>query len=81
VARIGGDEFVLLVESAGVDADAAAVAAKIREALAQPAQIGAHRLQIVPSIGIALYPEHGSSGEALLRHADEAMYRVKRGEG
>ena len=81
VARIGGDEFVVLVESAGVEADVAAVAAKIRDTLGQPAQIGAHRLQIVPSIGIALYPEHGSSGEALLRHADEAMYRVKRGEG
>ena len=79
VARIGGDEFVVLLESAGLAANAAAVAAKIADALGQPVQVGGERLQVLPSIGIALYPEHGSSGEALLRHADEAMYRVKRG--
>ena len=80
VARIGGDEFVVLLESAGLAANAAAVAEKIGDALGEPVQIGAHRLQIVPSIGIAFYPEHGSSGEALMRHADEAMYRIKRGQ-
>jgi diguanylate cyclase (GGDEF)-like protein/PAS domain S-box-containing protein len=79
VARIGGDEFVVLLESAGTAVNAAAVAAKINEALSQPVQIGTQQMQVLPSIGIALYPEHGSSGEALLKHADEAMYRVKRG--
>jgi diguanylate cyclase (GGDEF)-like protein/PAS domain S-box-containing protein len=78
VARIGGDEFVVLLESAGLAANAAAVAEKINDALGQPVQIGASRLQIKPSIGMAFYPEHGSSGEALMKHADEAMYRVKR---
>ena len=78
VARIGGDEFVVLLESAGTAANAAAVAGKINEALSQPVQVGAQQLQVLPSIGIALYPEHGNSGEALLKHADEAMYRAKR---
>lgn len=80
VARIGGDEFVVLLESAGVEENASAVAAKIRDAVGEPVLIGKQRLQVLPSIGIAHYPEHGSSGEALLKHADEAMYRVKRGE-
>ena len=79
VARLGGDEFVVLLESAGLAANAAAVAAKIHEALSQPVQVGPHLLQVLPSIGIAFYPEHGSSGEALLKRADEAMYLAKRG--
>jgi diguanylate cyclase (GGDEF)-like protein/PAS domain S-box-containing protein len=79
VARIGGDEFVVLLESAGLEPNAAAVAAKIHAALGQPVQIGKHAVQVLPSIGIAFYPKHGSSGEALLKHADEAMNKVKRG--
>ena len=79
VARLGGDEFVVLLESAGLAANGAAIAAKIRDAVGQPVQIGNERLQVLPSIGLALYPEHGSSGEALLKQADEAMYRQKRG--
>jgi diguanylate cyclase (GGDEF)-like protein/PAS domain S-box-containing protein len=79
VARLGGDEFVVLLESAGLAANATAIAAKIHEVLSPPAQVGAHRLQVLPSIGIAFYPEHGSSGEALLKRADEAMYLAKRG--
>jgi GGDEF domain-containing protein len=50
-------------------------------ALSQPVQIGVRQLQVLPSIGIALFPEHGSSGEALLKHADATMYRAKRGAG
>jgi diguanylate cyclase (GGDEF)-like protein/PAS domain S-box-containing protein len=80
VARIGGDEFVVLLESAGLATNATAVAEKISDALSQPVQIGARQLRVLPSIGVALYPEHGSSGEALLKHADEAMYRAKRGQ-
>ena len=80
VARIGGDEFVVLLESTGIEENVSMVVAKIRDILGEPVQIGRQRLQVRPSIGIALYPEHGSSGEALLRHADEAMYKAKRGE-
>ena len=79
VARLGGDEFVVLLDSAGMTANASAIAAKIHEVLSQPAQLGPHRLQVLPSMGIASYPEHGSSGEDLLKRADEAMYLAKRG--
>ena len=78
VARMGGDEFVLLLESAGEEANAAAVAAKIRAAVGQPILIGGQAVEVLPSVGVALYPEHGSSGEALLKYADEAMYKAKR---
>ena len=79
VARIGGDEFVVLLESAGTAANpAAAVAAKIRDALGCPVRTGEQALTVLPSIGIAHYPEHGTSAEALIRHADEAMYQAKR---
>ena len=81
VARIGGDEFVVLMESASHAANATAVAEKISDALSQPVQIGMRQLQVLPSKRIALYPEHGSSGEALLKHADAAMYMAKRGVG
>jgi diguanylate cyclase (GGDEF)-like protein/PAS domain S-box-containing protein len=78
VARIGGDEFVVLLESAGLEADAAGVAAKICDTVGQPALIGGQRLEVLPSIGIAFYPDHASSGETLLKYADEAMYKAKR---
>lgn len=78
VARIGGDEFVVLLESAGVEANAVTVAAKIHDTVGQPILIGGHAVEVLPSIGVALYPEHGSNGEALLKYADEAMYKAKR---
>ncbi|UTW09093.1 sensor domain-containing protein [Pseudomonas benzenivorans] len=77
VARIGGDEFVVLLESIQVPAHAAALAEKIRELLNQPMDLAGHALCILPSIGIALYPEHGDTMEQLLKHADDAMYGAK----
>jgi diguanylate cyclase (GGDEF)-like protein/PAS domain S-box-containing protein len=77
VARIGGDEFVVLLESVMLPEDAALVAAKIQAELTRPVNIGHDVLHTVPSIGIALYPEHGESAEQLLKHADEAMYQAK----
>ena len=79
VARMGGDEFVVLLESGRSVATAGEVAAKIRAALSEPVQVEHHTLCVLPSIGIAVYPEHGTGGEQLLKHADEAMYRAKRG--
>ena len=78
VARIGGDEFALLLESPGSAENAPAVAKKIHEVLSRPMQIEGRELTILPSIGIALYPEHGASAQQLLKHADEAMYLAKR---
>lgn len=79
VARIGGDEFVLLLRSA-VDQTAQtapAVAEKIRESLAQVFELAGQRLFISCSIGIALYPEHGQNDIELAHHADLAMYQAK----
>jgi len=80
VARIGGDEFVVLLESIQHAGDAQTVADKIRHALSQPLQLDGHPLNILPSIGIGLYPEHGHEEQQLFKHADEAMYAVKRAQ-
>ncbi|MNF36018.1 Cyclic di-GMP phosphodiesterase Gmr [compost metagenome] len=78
VARIGGDEFVVLLDSVQAAEDAARVAIKIRQVLAQPMRLDSHSLNILPSIGVALYPEHGTEEKQLFKHADEAMYAAKR---
>ncbi|MBI3145117.1 MAG: diguanylate cyclase [Pseudogulbenkiania sp.] len=78
VARIGGDEFVVLLESIQLPEHAALVAEKIRRALNQPLNIDGHSLRTLTSIGIALYPEHGDEEQQLLKHADEAMYFAKK---
>lgn len=78
VARIGGDEFLILLPLIEQDQDALLVAEKIRLAVSQPFQIaGAHVLHVSCSIGIATYPEHGDSEVELTRHADNAMYQAK----
>jgi len=77
VARIGGDEFIVLLRAV-VDAhDAMVVAEKIRAALNRPFELMPHKLAISCSIGIALYPEHGNDGIELSKHADIAMYQAK----
>ncbi|MCO8312662.1 sensor domain-containing protein [Pseudomonas mandelii] len=78
VARIGGDEFVVLLHSIHAAEDAESVAGKIRQVLVQPLRLDGHNLNIQPSIGVARYPEHGTEENQLFRHADEAMYSAKR---
>ncbi|MDZ4202230.1 MAG: diguanylate cyclase [Gallionella sp.] len=77
VARIGGDEFVVLLRSVDAEQDALVVAEKIRAALDQPFLISGNRLGISCSAGIALYPDHGSSELELSKNADAAMYAAK----
>jgi len=77
VARIGGDEFVILLDHAGPALDAQAVADKVREALAQPIAFGALQLQAGASIGIGRFPADGATVGELLTAADRAMYAVK----
>ncbi len=79
VCRQGGDEFVVLLSEVEGAADAAASAATILRTLAAPYAIDSHQLEITASIGISLYPRDGRDGETLLRCADSAMYRAKRG--
>lgn len=77
VARIGGDEFVVLLTTVGEAQDALRVAEKICAALRRPFEIAGHSLDISTSIGLAVYPEHGGDAQALIRNADAAMYFAK----
>lgn len=78
-ARIGGDEFVVLLPDAHAVKDATRVAEKIRTILAQPfAWREGSTIQISGSIGVAMYPEHADNPRDLLRFGDEAMYSAKK---
>lgn len=77
VARIGGDEFVVLLPNIVTENAALGVADKIRNALRLPFHIESLSLEISSSIGIALYPEHGQDWESLSKNADAAMYLAK----
>lgn len=77
VARVGGDEFVVLLRRVNGPDDTLRVAAKILEALRHPFELAEHTLEISCSIGVAIHPEHGDDGLALSRHADSAMYEAK----
>ncbi|MGV8919182.1 MAG: putative bifunctional diguanylate cyclase/phosphodiesterase [Pseudomonas sp.] len=76
LARIGGDEFVLLVELESRD-DAPPLAALQVALIAQPFMVADHSLQVSASIGIALYPGNGLTQHELLMNADAAMYHAK----
>lgn len=78
VTRIGGDEFIVLLEDLSHPRDAAQVATEIITALSEPWQLSnGKEVRIGVSIGISLFPEHGSTPEELLQHADAALYRAK----
>lgn len=76
-ARIGGDEFVVLLRSIPSREDALRVAQKIADAIDQPFELDGCALSISASIGVAVFPEDGADAAALSRHADAAMYRAK----
>ncbi|MBX8488772.1 EAL domain-containing protein [Pseudomonas cichorii] len=76
LARIGGDEFVLLMELQDVE-DALAVASRQVNVIAQPFEIAGHTLQVSVSIGICMYPGNGQTLHELLMNADAAMYHAK----
>jgi diguanylate cyclase (GGDEF)-like protein len=77
VARIGGDEFVILLPDLRFPAEAASIAAKIVAAVSNPFAIDHKPAVITVSIGVATYPEGSASPEALMQCADEAMYAAK----
>lgn len=81
VGRLGGDEFAVIVDNIGSQADATLVAEKIILSLSAPYLLEGHTLISAPSLGIAIYPEHGQSDMHLVQHADEAMYVAKRSGG
>ncbi|MHB8184178.1 MAG: putative bifunctional diguanylate cyclase/phosphodiesterase, partial [Candidatus Desulforudaceae bacterium] len=77
VARMGGDEFTLLLPEISKAEHAAKIAHKVTEAIRQPLRIGEHDLYISTSIGIVLFPDDGQDAETLIKNADTAMYRAK----
>ncbi|MCW7541508.1 EAL domain-containing protein [Aquabacterium sp. A7-Y] len=77
VARMGGDEFVVLCPKVAQQADSELVARKIIATLGEPMQVGPYELRVTPSIGIAAYPEAGDDAVGLMRAADAAMYHAK----
>ena len=77
VARMGGDEFVILLADLDHVGDAEAVMHKLLATVAEPMTIAGRRLVVTASIGLGVYPEHGETGDALMRAADCAMYQAK----
>ena len=78
VARLGGDEFAILLKGVSAQPQAMHTAEKILEAIRQPVNIGHRSLRVSASLGIVLFPEHGSDPSHLMRCADIAMYSAKR---
>ena len=77
VSRLGGDEFVVLLDDPAQPDDAARIARELVAIASQPIAFGALLLQVGASVGISTAPHDGVDGPALLRCADEAMYRAK----
>jgi diguanylate cyclase (GGDEF)-like protein/PAS domain S-box-containing protein len=77
VARIGGDEFVVILVDLPSNEAASCVARKIVDTLSSPYLTGGYDLHTSPSIGISMYPDDGNGFDALLQQADAAMYHVK----
>jgi diguanylate cyclase (GGDEF)-like protein len=77
IARIGGDEFVLVLPQVSQPANASRLAQRILDVFRKPLVFDGHQLNITTSIGIAVYPEDGKDMEILLKNADTAMYLAK----
>lgn len=77
VARMGGDEFTLLMQNTDNNRDVALIAEKVIASISQPALVKGFELVVGCSIGIAIYPQAGRDAESLLKHADMAMYKAK----
>lgn len=77
LARVGGDEFTLLVEQTCDAQDFNVIAQKLLTAMSSPLTVNGNVYQLSGSIGIAIYPKDGSDGASLLKNADIAMYRAK----
>jgi len=77
VARVGGDDFVIVMGDLNATRDVEVAAARILEELSSTFAIGEHSLHTSCSIGISLCPENGQEGETLIRYADQAMYAAK----
>lgn len=78
IARMGGDEFALVLTNMVRDTDAARVAQKVLDVLARPIAVSSEQFQLSASLGIATFPRDGPDAVTLLKNADLAMYQAKR---
>lgn len=77
LARIGGDEFTIILEEISAAQNVIHIAEKVMKALTRPFWIDEQEMHLTASIGISLYPDHGTSISSLLKTADVAMYKAK----
>lgn len=77
VARFGGDEFVMLLSGPTGTAAVSEVAGKLLAAIGAPLMMEGASISVTPSIGVALFPDHGDTAAELIKHADTAMYQAK----
>src|SRR5216683_2356337 len=77
VARVGGDEFTIVLQELEKKEDAAVMAQRVLRIISEPIDIEGQRLYVTASIGITVYPDDGEDAETLLKNADNAMYRAK----
>jgi len=77
LARLGGDEFIVLLSDIEDVQHVSLIAERILDGLSEPVMLAGNRVVITSSIGVSIYPEDGSEIDALLKHADAAMYQVK----
>lgn len=77
IARLAGDEFVVLLSGVSRNDDIGLVVSRVQECLSQPCKLGDHEIYTTSSIGIAAFPHDGDSAEQLLQMADLAMYHAK----
>ncbi|HEY4382341.1 MAG TPA: EAL domain-containing protein [Acidobacteriaceae bacterium] len=79
VARVGGDEFLVMLSSVEDEAEAAFEAGQMIEAMSQDFRVLGQSIRMGCSIGVSLFPDHGDDGETLIRNADAAMFSAKDG--
>lgn len=78
ISRFAGDEFIILLENIEALDVIKQVAGRIVETFHQPFYLAGHKIKVTVSIGVSLYPDHGSDEETLINKADQAMYQIKR---
>jgi len=78
IARPGGDEFIILLPRVVHEGEVESVAQRLLRALARPLSVRGRELFVNASVGAAIFPDHGRDAEAIVAHADAAMYRAKK---
>ena len=78
IARIGGDEFAVILKEIGDSSNAERIATSILQTLQEPISINSTELSVNASIGISIFPDNGKDSESLIRNADSALYEMKR---